>query len=142
MAREGFSRAMPSGEPRAADRGYDAAMILCAVDDLMFSSKLRHAAGRAGVELRFVKSPEALLADAREHRPALVVVDLNADRLRPLDMIAALRADADLAGIRTACYVSHVDTARITAARAAGAGDVMARSAFVDELPRLFESAR
>jgi CheY-like chemotaxis protein len=112
-------------------------MIFCAVDDLMFSSKLRTTASQTGVPIRFVRSAEALLAAARQEKPALVILDLNADRLQPLDMVAALRAAPDLADIRTVGFVSHVQADRVTAARAAGVDEVMARSAFVTQLPEL-----
>jgi PleD family two-component response regulator len=112
-------------------------MVLCAVDDLMFTSKLRAAARGAAVELKFVRSPDALLSEGRTTPPALVIIDLNADRLRPLEMIAAIRADATLAGTRVVGFVSHVDAERVAGARAAGADDVLARSAFVTLLPAL-----
>jgi PleD family two-component response regulator len=112
-------------------------MILCAVQDLMFVSKLRSAAAQSGVELRFVRAPSALLAEARERAPALVVLDLNADALQPLAMVAALRGDAALAATRIVGFVSHVDAARIDAARTAGVDEILARSAFVSRLPAL-----
>jgi CheY-like chemotaxis protein len=115
-------------------------MILCAVDDLMFVSKLRSAASGAGVTLTFARSPESLLAEARATRPALVIVDLNADRLRPIEAIAALRADPDLSTLRIVGYVSHVDATRVAEARAAGADEVMARSSFVAQLPSLLQA--
>ncbi len=103
----------------------------------MFVSKLRSTASALGVELSFVRSPEALLERARHSAPALLVLDLNADRLKPLDMVAALRADASLAGTRTVGFVSHVEADRIDAARAAGVDAVLARSAFVAQLPSI-----
>jgi PleD family two-component response regulator len=115
-------------------------MVLCAIDDLMFTSKVRVAATQAQVEVRFVRSPEALMAEARQERPTLVIVDLNADRLRPLEMLACLKAEPALADLRTVGFVSHVQADRIAAARAAGANDVMARSAFVAQLPDLLRS--
>lgn len=114
-------------------------MVLCAIDDLMFTSKLRVAAKQTGVEVRFARSPEALMAECREARPSLIVLDLNADRLRPLEMLAALKADPDLAEVRAVGFVSHVHADRIAEARAAGA-EVMARSAFVAQLPDLLRS--
>lgn len=115
-------------------------MILCAIDDLMFTSKLRVAAKQTGTEIKFVRSPEALLAEARQTQPSLVILDLNADRLRPIDMLEAVKADAALAEVRTIGYASHIDVDRINAARAAGATEVMARSAFVARLPELLRS--
>jgi hypothetical protein len=48
--------------------------------------------------------------------------------------IAAIKTDPSLAGTRTLGFVSHVDTATIDAARAAGIDQVLARSAFVERL--------
>lgn len=112
-------------------------MVLCAVEDLMFVSKLRLAASAARVDLRFVRSPEAVLEQARLAPPSLLVLDLNADRLRPLDMVAALRADPGLSSTRTVGFVSHVEADRIETARAAGVDAVLARSAFVAQLPTI-----
>ena len=47
----------------------------------------------------------------------------------------------DLSATKTLGYVSHVDTATIEAARAAGIDQVMARSAFVAELGNILTSA-
>ena len=116
-------------------------MVLCAIDDLMFCSKVRGAANQAGVPLSFVRSPEALLTLAREAAPSLVIIDLNADRLRPLEMLAGLRDDSTLATIRTVAFVSHVHAERIEAARAVGAEHILARSAFVAQLADLMRSA-
>ena len=92
-------------------------MVLVAVDDLLFSSKIRATAKQAGVELTFARSPEEILGQARARKPSLVIFDLNSARLRPLDAIAALKRDPDLSATRTLGYVSHVDTATIEAAR-------------------------
>jgi PleD family two-component response regulator len=116
-------------------------MVICAVEDLMFVSKLRSVGSSAHRELRFVKTPEALLSEARRFTPSLVILDLNADRLRPLDMLGALRSDPALASVRTIGFVSHVDVDRMTAARNAGVDAVMARSAFVSQLPALLGAA-
>ncbi len=112
-------------------------MVLCAVEDLLFVSKLRSTASALGVEVRFVRSPDALLEQARHAAPSLLVLDLNADRLEPLEMVSALRAEPALSAIRTVGFVSHVQADRIEAARAAGVDVVLARSAFVAQLPSL-----
>jgi PleD family two-component response regulator len=116
-------------------------MVLCAVEDLMFSSKIRGAARQRGVDVRFVRSPEAMVADATAHAPALVLLDLNADRLRPLEMVQRLRECPELAGIRVLGFVSHVQEDRIAAARDAGVDQVMARSAFFAQLPSLLQAS-
>ena len=117
-------------------------MILAAVDDLMFSSRISTAAKAVGATIRFTRSVEAVIDAARETRPALVILDLNSARTQPLEILAALKADPLLAAIPTVGFVSHVDTPTIEAAREAGADRVLARSAFVEQLPQLLQAAR
>jgi PleD family two-component response regulator len=109
-------------------------MILAVVDDLMFTSKIRAAATRAGVTLVFARSAEAALKEIRKEAPALVIFDLNNARTDPMGTVAAMKQDAALASIPTVGFVSHVDGAVIAAARSAGVGEVMARSAFTARL--------
>jgi hypothetical protein len=48
-----------------------------------------------------------------------------------------MTADPELASIPTVGYVSHVQTDLIAAARQAGVGEVMARSAFTQQLAEI-----
>lgn len=112
-------------------------MVFVAVDDLMFSSRISTTAKAVGAGIRFTRSPEAVVAAAREAVPSLVILDLNSGRVRPLEIVAALSADPALRTVPTLGFVSHVDSATIDAARQAGVGRVLARSAFVEQLPEL-----
>jgi CheY-like chemotaxis protein len=112
-------------------------VILVVVDDLMFSSRISTAAKAVGAPIRFARSPEAVLSAAADAVPALVVLDLNSARARPLEVVAALKADPALTSVPTVGFVSHVDTATIEAARLAGVDRILARSAFVEQLPQL-----
>lgn len=116
-------------------------MILAAVDDMLFSSKIRTTAKLSGVELTFARTPDAILAQARALKPSLVIFDLNCAKADPINTVAALRRDPELASIPTMGFVSHVDTATIQAARAAGIGEVLARSAFAADLATILTDA-
>ena len=116
-------------------------MILVAVDDLMFSSRISAAAKSVGVTITFTRSPEAVLAAGRDAAPALVILDLNSGRVKPLEILAALKTEPALAEVPTLGFVSHVDTPTINAARQAGVDRVLARSAFVEQLPNLLAAA-
>lgn len=109
-------------------------MILAAVDDLLFSSKIRATAKQAGVEIAFARTPADILEQARVTGPSLVIFDLNSGKTDPIATIAAMKRDPALAGIRTIGFVSHVDTAVIDAARKAGADEILARSTFAANL--------
>jgi PleD family two-component response regulator len=112
-------------------------MILALVADLMFSSKIRAAAGASGADVRFARTAEDAVAQARALPPSLVLLDLNAAPLAPVETIARFKADSALAGVRIVGFVSHVQSDIIAAARAAGIDEVLARSAFVSRLPEL-----
>jgi PleD family two-component response regulator len=112
-------------------------MILCLVDDLLFSVKISTAARAVGAETYFERNPEMVLARIREKQPALVIFDLNGTKLRPMETIAAMKSDPALRLIRTLGYVSHVHTDVINAARDAGIDEVLARSAFSERLGQI-----
>ena len=117
-------------------------MILVAVDDLLFSSKIRTVAKQAGVELAFARTPAEILERARSQRPALVIFDLDSAKSDPVATIAALKADPALADIRTLGFASHVHATLIAAARKAGAEQVLPRSAFAGNLAEILLAAR
>jgi CheY-like chemotaxis protein len=123
--------------PTGAAGWYNRPMVIVAVDDLLFSSKIRAAAKQAGVELTFARTPAEVLDRARELKPRLVVFDLNSAKVDPIGTIAAMKKDPALAAIPTVGFVSHVDAATIAAARQAGADHVLARSAFASQLAEI-----
>ena len=106
----------------------------------MFSVKISTAARALGVDVYFERSAENVLATVRSKQPALVIFDLNSKRLQPMTAIAAMKAAADLAAVRTLGYVSHVDAETIDAARKAGIDRVLARSAFSEQLGDILTS--
>jgi CheY-like chemotaxis protein len=111
--------------------------VLALVQDLMFLSRIREAARGSDVELQTARDPARLLEACLAQPAALVLVDLDADRLKPLEAVAALRAEPALATLTVVGFVSHVNDARARAAQRAGCTRVLARSAFVQTLPAL-----
>ena len=116
-------------------------MIVCVIDDLIFSIKMKTAAKSLGVELYFEREAGRVVSTVREKQPSLVIFDLNSGRLQPIAAISALKADPSLSATRTLGYVSHVDTATIEEARTAGIDQVLARSAFAERLGEILTSA-
>jgi hypothetical protein len=83
--------------------------VLAIISDLLFRSKIDDAARQSGVPLRVAKSAEQL---------------------------ARLRATSGAATVPVIGFAGHTNVDVIRAARADGV-QVMARSAFVDQLPTL-----
>jgi CheY-like chemotaxis protein len=115
-------------------------MVLCVVDDLFFSIKIKTAAQLVNADVYFERTGDDTLEIIRQKRPHLVVFDLDSVKLRPIDTIAALKADPELRWTETLGFVSHVHADVIAAARAAGIDQVMARSAFADRLGAILTS--
>jgi len=116
-------------------------VILCVVDDLIFSVKISTAAKALGAQVYFERAADKVVPRISEQKPSLVILDLNSGKLRPMDVIAAVKGDPGLSGVRTLGFVSHVNSDIIAEARAAGIDEVLARSAFVDQLGEILSSA-
>lgn len=116
-------------------------MVLCVVDDLLFSVKISTAAKALGVETFFERSATNVVQRVRDTHPDLVIFDLNSRKLQPMAAIAALKGDEALRTIRTLGYVSHVDAETVAAARQAGVDEVLARSSFSDRLGEILTGA-
>jgi CheY-like chemotaxis protein len=111
--------------------------LIALVDDLLFLSRIREAGRAAGIEVRSVRGASDLLAAARQ-QARLVLVDADSERLPWQAALSALRAaEPALSALPVIAFVSHVRADLAEAARAAGASRVLARSAFVKELPEL-----
>ena len=117
-------------------------MVLAVLDDLLFTSKIKTAAGALGVAVTFARSADAAVAEMKKAAPALVLLDLNNPRTDPLGLVERMKADPALAMVPTVGFASHVQTDVIAAARRAGVADVMARSAFVQRLPEILQRTR
>ncbi|HEY3161140.1 MAG TPA: hypothetical protein VGJ78_19375 [Vicinamibacterales bacterium] len=109
-------------------------MIVCVLDDLLFSVKISTAAKQIGADVYFERTPGMAVERIREKQPSLAIFDLNSARLDPLGAVAKLKADPQTCGIRTLGFVSHVHVETIEAARQAGIDEVLARSAFAERL--------
>lgn len=108
--------------------------VVCVVDDLFFSIKIKTAAQHLGADVYFERSGDQVLETVRSRRPRLVIFDLDSAKLHPIETVAAMKADPELQSIDTLGFVSHVHAETIASARAAGVDEVLARSAFTARL--------
>lgn len=119
-------RSDPHGAPR-----------VLALTDLLFGARIRAAAQTGNVDVIILRTPAALVAAAVERAPRRILIDLDARGHDPVDVIRSLKDDARTSEVDVVAFVSHVREDAIRAARDAGADRVLARSAFVRQLPDL-----
>lgn len=111
--------------------------ILAVVEDLLFVVKIADAAKRSGLEAQFVKTEEEAIA-ATAVSPLLIIIDLNANSVDPIQLITSLK-EGDRKKIAVLGFVSHVQGELKQRAHEAGADMVMARSAFSTNLPQILK---
>ena len=111
-------------------------MILAVVDDLFFLSKIQETAKHLGVEVKSAQ-PADLPEAAHATVPAVFLVDLNHRSGKALEVLRALKSDSKTKHLAVIGFVSHVQNELIAAAREAGCDLVLARSAFVSQLPSI-----
>jgi len=112
--------------------------VVAYLTDLIFATKLSSTGIALGVGVKIVRTPSQLWDQLRAGGVRLVLVDLSAEG-DPLDAIRRCRADA--ASPRIVAFGPHVEADLLAAAREAGAGEVLARSAFSKKLPALLQQA-
>ena len=116
--------------------------VIAAVDDLFFAAKIRATAEQTDVTIEFARTLDALVAAARQgERPALVLVDLQAQRIDPFALAVRLKADEDLRAVPVLGFFAHVQTELMQRARAAGFDQVLPRSAFSARLTEILQGA-
>ena len=113
-------------------------MILAVVDDLLFLSKIQQTAQHVGVAVKSAR-PADLAKLAIEDIPNALILDLNDRSGKALQALRALKADLKTKDMAVIGFVSHVQSDLIAAARDAGCDLVLARSAFVSQLPSLLQ---
>jgi CheY-like chemotaxis protein len=112
--------------------------VFVIISDLIFRSKIDDAARRAGVPLRVAKTVEQLDRHLGSATPAVVLIDLEMQELQTPVVLDRLRANPASAKIPVIGFAGHTNVEVIHAARADGV-QVMARSAFVAQLPAMME---
>ena len=107
--------------------------VVAVIDDLFFMVKVKDAAVAAGMGIVFAKSREDALVRCAEG-PSLAVIDLNAGKFAPVELVVALKA----VGVPVLGFLSHVNVELKEKALEAGADRVLARSALAQNINAIF----
>jgi CheY-like chemotaxis protein len=93
-----------------------------------------------GAEISFPRSQEALVQQARETKPRLIVVDLHNQKINANALAGEIKSDEELRDIRLLGFFSHVQTELQRNAMAAGFDQVIPRSVFARDLPTILST--
>lgn len=107
--------------------------VVAVVDDMFFKSKIRAVAEAVGVEISFPRTKEALAEKAQQ--ADLVIVDLQSQKFDPLSL------PSELGTTRLLGFFSHVEVELQRRALAAGFTEVVPRSVFARDLPKILSGS-
>lgn len=127
-------------EPLPVNRNASApTRIFAFVDDLFFVAKIQEIARKLNIKVEFVKTEKDILDRVEQNgdiKPALIIVDLNNNSIKPLSLISKLKAklkkQTSVIG-----FLSHIQGELKMKAQEAGCDMVLPRSAFSQNLPQL-----
>jgi two-component system, OmpR family, phosphate regulon response regulator PhoB len=112
----------------------DRPVILCADDDVDILSLVSLRLERAGYEVVRAEDGERAVAAARERRPALAVLDVVMPKLTGYEVLAAVRADPSLRGMKVILLSARVQEADVHEGLDAGADAYLAKPFKAPEL--------
>jgi DNA-binding NarL/FixJ family response regulator len=110
--------------------------VLVVVEDLIFLSKIRQTAQHVGVEIEPVEISR-LAAKVQQASSRAVILDLNHRSGSAVETARALKSCVETRDVHVLGFLSHVQGELAREARDAGLDQVMARSAFNQQLPEL-----
>ena len=111
--------------------------IIAAVDDMFFASKIRATAEALGINIKFHRRLDSLVATAAEQAPDLILIDLHNGKLNAIELARELKANESLQGIPLLGFFSHVQTDLQRTAVEAGFDRVIPRSVFSRDLAQI-----
>jgi len=110
--------------------------ILVGLEDLSFCTEISKTAARLGIQAHFASRAKEFWDKAQEILPSLIVLDLGAHALDPLDLVLALKLDPVLHEVPVLGYAAQVEEVRAKAL-VAGCEEVLVQTTFSRQLPAL-----
>jgi hypothetical protein len=120
----------------------DEPLVLLYIDDLIFTSKISILAKKTGVKTRSLTNTDLDSLDDLIAISKLILVDLNANHLKPLEFIKNVLASPTGRDVRIICFVSHVHYELKKEAEKFEKVTVFSRSQFVDALEGILKGIK
>jgi CheY-like chemotaxis protein len=111
------------------------AQVIAAIPDLFFRAKVLETAKSLSVPVEVARDADELLQQVRAEKPRLVLLDLMAAAMQPLDTLVALE------GIPVVGFLAHERVELREQALAAGCGEVLTKGQFSASLPSILRRA-
>lgn len=113
--------------------------VIAAVEELLLKSRISEIAKQLEVQVVFPRTIEEAMDLMLQRKSARLIVDMEIVRLKPADLIRAVRSRPELNGATIIAYYPHAQGTLKQEALAAGCNRAMARSEFSRLLPDLMQ---
>ncbi|MEK6812806.1 MAG: hypothetical protein AABX86_01690 [Nanoarchaeota archaeon] len=113
-------------------------LILAAVSDFLFSTRIHEVARQIGMEVYFLRKANEVFKEFTV-KPELIIVDLNNPAVDTLELITKTKRDPVLSSIPILGYLSHVQVQLKQKAEQAGCNLVVPLAVFAERLKRFLE---
>jgi CheY-like chemotaxis protein len=111
------------------------AQVVAAVPDLFFRSRVLETAKTLQVSVEVARDADEVLQKVRAEKPRLVLMDLQAQALQPLETIRSLM------GVPVVGFLAHEQVDLREKALEAGCAEVLTKGQFSAKLPELLGRA-
>lgn len=111
------------------------AQVVAAIPDLFFRSRVLETAKALAVTVEVARDADEVLQKVRAEKPRLVLMDLQAQALQPLETIRSLM------GVPVVGFLAHEQLDLREKALAAGCTEVLTKGQFSAQLPTLLGRA-
>ncbi|MFQ5598980.1 MAG: response regulator [Candidatus Krumholzibacteriia bacterium] len=111
------------------------------LEDIFFTAKIREVAKALSKEVRFVRDLSGLEKRLAGPPPEMVLIDLTAESLKPLELIRLIKEHPEWAGVRVVAYSSHSRAELMEEANQLGADIVLPKPGFAQKLPEILQGA-
>jgi len=113
--------------------------VVVFVEDVFMTTKIRETATRLRKDVRFIRDLGGLDKRLNGPTPKLVLLDLSAESLKPMELIQRVKAQSDWSSARLIAYASHSQAELMEQANQAGADAVMAKTDVATRLDEILQ---
>jgi CheY-like chemotaxis protein len=117
-------------------------IVIAAVDDIFFASKIRATAEHLNVNVVFVRTADEALATVSPGTPVVLIADLHSEKIDVFKLSQTLRKVPQFDSARFIGFYSHVQSELPKSARAAGFDEAVPRSLFTKHLAKILSSSK
>lgn len=113
--------------------------VVVFLEDVYMTTKIRETAVRLSRDVRFVRDLVGLDKRLAGPSPKLVLLDLSAASLKPMELIQRVKTSSDWSGARLVAYASHAQAELMEEANRAGADTVLAKTDVAARLDEILQ---